>query len=138
MKRNILSIAAVLILAVACKKNSSDDPVPTPTPSPAEGFWFGGYTTTGQAGFENYAMLIKPNGFVRIYDLGNTTDTGALIIGAKVNGSWSMTGNTIQTTYKSGMKIVNTTATLNAAKTQMNGTWGYEATTKGGIELIKQ
>ena len=138
MKRNVLLATAILILAVACKKSNSDDPVPTAQPSPAEGYWFGGYTTTGQAGFENYAMLIKPDGFVRIYDLGTKTDTSTLLTGAKVSGVWSMTGNTIQTTYKSGMKIVNTTATLNALKTQMNGTWGYEATTKGGIELIKQ
>jgi hypothetical protein len=139
MKRNILSIAAILILAVACKKNNSDEPVPpAPTASPAEGYWTGKYTTTGQLGFENYAMLIKPNGFVRIYDLGNTTDTGTLIIGAKVNGVWSMSGNTVQTTYQSGTKTVNTSATLNAAKTQMNGTWAFDAIGKGNIELTKQ
>lgn len=138
MKRNILSIAAVLILAVACKKNNSDDPIPPTPPSPAEGYWTGKYTTTGQLGFDNYAMLIKAGGFVRIYDLGTGTDTASISPLAKANGVWSLSGNTIQTTYGSGTKTVNTTTTLNAAKTQMNGTWSFDAAVKGNIELGKQ
>jgi hypothetical protein len=140
MKRNILSIAAVLILAVACKKNNSDDPVPQPpvTVSPAVGYWTGKYTTTGQLGFDKFAMLYKADGLLRVYEMGDKTDTAELSPLAKVNGVWSMSGNSVQTTYYTSTKTINTTATLNAAKTQMAGTWAFDAAVKGNIELTKQ
>jgi hypothetical protein len=136
MKRNILSIAAVLILAVACKKNNSDDPIP-PTASPAEGYWTGQYTTIGKLGFDKFAMLLKPGGFLRVYELGDKTDTTSISPLAKVSGVWVLNGNTIQTTYQSASKTINTTATLNASKTQMSGTWAFDAAVKGNIELSK-
>ena len=83
-------------------------------------------------------MLIKPSGIARIYDMGTKTDTTTLLALSKVNGVWSLNGNTIQTTYQSGAKTVNTSATLNAAKTQMSGTWSFDAATKGNIELNKE
>jgi hypothetical protein len=83
-------------------------------------------------------MLIKAGGFVRIYDLGAKTDTSSISAAAKVNGVWSVNGNSVQTTYMTGStKTVNTTATLNAAKTQMTGTWAFDGAVKGNIELNK-
>ena len=138
MKRNILSMAAILILAVACKKNNADDPVPQPpTTSPAEGYWTGKYTTTGRIGFDNFSMLLKPGGLLRVYELGDKTDTADISPLAKVSGTWTMLGNTVQTTYQSATKTINTTATLNASNTQMAGTWAFDATVKGNIELKK-
>ena len=129
-------LTTLTIVFMACKKDKSDDPAP-PAPSPAEGFWLGKYTTNGVFGQDNYAMLIKAGGFVRIYDLGTKTDTSTLSSLSKVTGIWTLIGNMVQTTYLTGTKTVNTTATLNAAKTQMAGTWAFDGAVKGNIELSK-
>jgi len=126
---------AIVILAAACSKSKKDDPEP---PSPVIGYWTGSYTTIGQLGSTNYAILIQPGGVARVYDLDNKSDTSQLVAAQKVNATWTLSGFTLQTTYKSGAsKLVNTTATLNSSYTSMTGTWGSEGVTKGNISLNK-
>lgn len=56
---------------------------------------------------------------------------------AKFEGVWSPNSASLQTTYNSGTKTVNTTATINAAYNNMSGTWALEGAVKGNITLSK-
>jgi hypothetical protein len=137
MKKSLFFIGVMAtVMSVACKKSNSDNPQP-PAPSPAEGYWTGKYSVNGLTGSDNAAILVKPGGVMRYYELGAKTDTSALFSLSKVNGVWSLSGNTFQCTYKSGLKTVNVTLNMNAAKTQMSGTWGFDATVKGDMEMSK-
>jgi hypothetical protein len=138
-KHFFLMLTSVLILAVSCKKSNTETPTPDQplVLSPVLGYWTGTYNTTGLLGTSKYAMLIKPGGVVRVYDLDDKTDTSALSALSKPDGVWTLNGNIFQTTYKSGFKTVNTSATINAAFSNMTGTWAYEGPTKGNITLSK-
>lgn len=129
-------ITAVIAIATACSKDKDNAP-PQPQTSPAVGYWTGSYTTAGVLGSTNYAMLIKPGGIARVYDLDTKTDTSMLAAAAKVDAVWTLNGMTLQTSYNSGTKTVNTSATLNAAYNNMSGTWAFEGVVKGNISLSK-
>ena len=133
-KTIFILISAFTLLATACKKDNSPAPEP---PSPFLGYWQGSYNTTGFIGNTKYAMLIKPGGIARVYDMGTETDTLLVSPTKKVDAVWAVTGNTLQTSYQSGSKTINTTATVNAAYTLMTGTWGYNGLVKGNIILNK-
>ncbi|HEX5651902.1 MAG TPA: hypothetical protein VFX58_02445 [Chitinophagaceae bacterium] len=135
LAKSALVILVSAFVFIACKKEKNEDPVVQA--SPVTGYWVGKYTTTGFIGHSNYAMLIKPGGQVRVYDLDTKTDTLALSALAKVDGVWSLNGTTLQTTYNTGTKTVNTTATINAAFNNMNGTWAFDGAMKGTITLSK-
>ena len=136
MKKTSILLTATFFVLAACKKEKEENP--TPPPSPAVGFWTGSYTTTGQLGNEKWAMLLNADGTGRVYEMDNHTDTASLPAPAKVPLVWTLTGNTVQTTFKTGSKTANTTATLNAAANQMSGTWSFDATVKGAFSLVKQ
>lgn len=129
-------MAAALLVLAACKKEKEPASVPPPA-SPVIGFWQGSYTTTGLLGSSKYAMLINEGGVGRVYDLGTESDTNAIPAGKKPNLVWTLTGNTLQTSYLSGAKTVNTTATVNAAYNNQTGTWSFNGVTKGNITLNK-
>ncbi len=138
MKKHIyLMLASMFIFAVSCKKSNTETSEPPQQLSPVIGYWTGSYTTTGFIGSSKYAMLIKPGGAVRIYDLDDKTDTSAIPALSKADGVWTLNANIFQTTYKSGSKTVNTTATVNAGFSNMTGTWAFEGVTKGNITLSK-
>jgi hypothetical protein len=136
MKQATLFILSLFVWVACSKKSAEPQPAPIPV-SPAVGYWTGSYTTNGQLGSSKYAMLLHAGGTGRVYDLGNQTDTSLLLLAAKPNLVWTISGNTVQTTYTSGPKTVNTTATLNAANNQMSGTWAFDAAVKGNISLSK-
>lgn len=138
-KHFFLMLTAVLVLAVSCKKSNTEEPTPAPplVLSPVLGYWTGTYSTTGFFTTSKYAMLIKPGGVVRVYDLDDKTDTSAISPLAKADGVWTLNGNIFQTSYKSGATTINTSATVNAAFSNMTGTWASGAVTKGNITLSK-
>lgn len=128
--------SVIFLILFSCSKKQEETPAPSPA-SPAIGYWIGSYTTIGQLGSANYAMLLQAGGVGRVYELGQKTDTTLIAASAKVNAVWTLNGNTVQTTYSSGSKTINTIATLNAANTQMSGTWAFDAVVKGNISLAK-
>jgi hypothetical protein len=143
LAKSTLVVVLTAVTFASCSKDSGDGPVAPPPvppapPSPVIGYWVGTYNTTGQLGSSNYAMLIKSGGVVRVYDLDDKTDTASISPLAKVDGVWTLSGNTLQTSYKSGAKNVNTTATVNAAFNNMTGTWAFDGAVKGNISLGKQ
>jgi hypothetical protein len=132
MKRHMLIFAAISSISlVACKK---DDPSPI-TPSPAEGFWQGSYSKTGMLGTEKMALLIKPGGSIRYYEMNFETDTAALPAIAKVNGTWILNGSDLKISYMANSKTYNASLALNAANTQLNGPWSEGAVVKGNMIL---
>lgn len=133
----ILSLLlATTVLATACSKSKSEDTPPTPEKE-MEGYWTGHYTSVGSIAKENYAMLFKPNGQLRVYDLGAKTDTSAIHPLAKSDGTRVLSGQTVQTTYKSGSFTYNTIATVNADKSEMTGSWIMNDSPKGNIFLSR-
>jgi len=138
MKRNPLPLLAFLLLfAAGCKKDKTET---VKTPSPMEGFWQGKYNNNiapAALYTDNYAILFKSNGLARVYDMGTATDTASITAIQKVTGTWVPNGTTLQVSYPSDTKIVNTTATVNAAFTSMIGVWSHNTTVKGNFYLNK-
>lgn len=138
MKKNfLLMLTAVITATVSCKKDKTAAPE---QPSSIEGYWAGKYNNDpaqGLAYTDNYAMLIKKNGVLRVYDLGTNTDTALISEKEKVSGTWKLNGTILQTSYKSAAKTVNTKSTINAAFTSMEGVWGFGDFTNGSFYLEK-
>lgn len=129
-------LTSAALMTTGCSKKKDDNPGPSPSPS-IEAYWVGKYISTG-GGEEKISMLLKPGGVLRVYAIDANTDTTALAGIAKVTGAWTKVGNSIQTTYKVSTSIVTTDQVLNAASTQMTGTWSINGVSKGFIELNKQ
>lgn len=137
MKRNLLVlISGTILLITACSKKS--ETVETPVePKPEEGYWQGTYNTKGVLGNNKAAIVVKPGGVLRYYELGTAADTSSLPELAKVTGVWTLNGNSFQCSYPAGSKTVNATMIINAAKNQLSGTWGWGAIEKGSMQFSK-
>lgn len=133
----ILSLLlATTLLAAACSKSNSDDEPASPEKL-LEGYWSGNYSYIGALNKDNIAMLLQPNGKMRVYDLGDKTDTTELNPLSIVNGSWSLNGQTVTTTYKASSFKFNTIATLSADKSEMTGSWERNNVPKGNLYLSR-
>ncbi|MBC7936493.1 MAG: hypothetical protein H7Y86_14180 [Rhizobacter sp.] len=134
MKTRILLLAGMSLLSfAACKK---EDASPAPAgPSPAEGFWQGTYSRTGFLGNEKMALLVKPGGGLRYYEMNGETDTASLPELAKVSGTWVFDGSELKISYLSASKTYNASLEMNAAKTQLAGPWSLAAAVKGNMIL---
>jgi hypothetical protein len=137
MKMKILFLLmATTVLAAACSKSNSDDEPPSPEKL-LEGYWSGNYSYSAALNKDNIAMLLQPNGKMRVYDLGDKTDTSSLSPLSIVNGSWSLNGQTVTTSYKADGFKFNTTATLSADKLEMTGSWEKNSVPKGNLYLSR-
>jgi hypothetical protein len=135
MKKTVsIVVLCLAIIATSCSKKS--DPVPEP-PSPVIGYWTGTYSYTNSIPKINYAILINPGNAARIYDMDEKTDTSLVPAGAKVNGTWSLNGNNLVVTYKSGTKTVTTFGIINESFTKLTGTFALEGVIKGHVTLQK-
>jgi hypothetical protein len=128
-------LSSAVLLTASCSKKNSDPATPPATVS-IEGYWVGKYNSTGGSE-DNMSMLFKPGGVLRVYELGNDTDTSALSPLSRVTGEWTKVGNSVLTKYKSGPANITTSKVLNTANTQMTGTWSMNGITRGYIELNK-
>ncbi|MFN8252834.1 MAG: hypothetical protein U0V75_13275 [Ferruginibacter sp.] len=138
MKRKTLSAllflsSAIVLVMSSCKK---DDPAPTPSDPAHVGLWKGKYGNTTNYPNAGYAMLLRNNGTVRVFD-GTDTATAS-----KAEGTYTISGTTVNSTYSylpSGPQY-STTATLNSKTTFMEGTWGPGTTPSGSgkFYLVKE
>lgn len=137
MKKKLLSalllICSTPVFFTSCKK---DDPAPAPTDPAHVGLWKGKYGNTTSYPSSSYAMLLRNNGTVRVFD-GSDTATAS-----KAEGTYTLSGTTVNATYTylpSGPQY-STTATLNSKTTFMEGTWGPGTTPSGSGKffLVKE
>lgn len=129
-------MAAIIAMSfVACKKE--DDSPATPTPSASEGFWKGTYSKTGSPVIEKMAILVKPGGSMRYYEMNLETDTAALPSLAKVSGTWIQAGTVLKISYFANGKTYNASLDMNAAQTQLSGPWSEGTVPKGNMSLSK-
>jgi hypothetical protein len=119
MKKFLIVALAPLfgvILFASCKK---DSPVPQPS---IVGFWKGKIGIGQQYPIYGYAYLFRDNGTVRVYFLGNNSDTTL----AKVaEGSYLLTGtqlNTTHTYFPNGSQH-STVGIINGNYSFTEGTW---------------
>jgi hypothetical protein len=134
-KTMFMLLSSTVLLATSCSKKNSD-PVPTPDTPSIEGYWVGKYNSVG-GHEEKISMLFKPGGILRVYAIEYNVDTAALAAPSKITGEWTRVGNTVLTTYKSGSATITNNKVVNAANTQMAGSWALNGSTKGYIELNK-
>jgi hypothetical protein len=137
MKMKILTLLmGTTLLAAACSKSNSEDQPASPEKL-LEGYWMGTYSFIGAPDTDNIAMLLQPDGKMRVYDLGNETDTSAIPPSAKLDGTWVLNAETVQTTYQFEGFTVKTYATLNDDKSEMAGSWNRNDLPKGHIFLSR-
>ena len=128
----MMLLMVATLLATACSKKKDE-----PALTGIEGYWVGKYNSTGGSQ-DDFSMLFKPGGVLRVYELNGTTDTSALLANSKATGEWSRVGNTVLTSYKSGPATITTSKVLNATNTQMSGNWSSNGVAKEFKELNKQ
>lgn len=128
--KQTFNFLAVLILLMAsiltfwgCKKSKDD--VKT-----VVGYWEGKYGNGSGTPTLAYYFLFKSDGSVKVY--ANTADTASA---TKAQGTYTVSGTTIKTTYKFTSNLTySTSATVDNSFTSMAGTWGNNAnTTDGGL-----
>ncbi len=134
MKKSILSLAAIIMVStfMACKKSDS-----TPTDPAHVGLWKGKYGGTSNYPSNGYAMLLRNNGTVRVFDGSDTTTAG------KAEGTYTISGTSINATYTyvaAGGSTFSTAATINSKSTFIEGTWGSGTNTTNGGKyfLVKE
>jgi hypothetical protein len=117
MKHTKLLIAVTLITVAFpfCKKDKTDAPT-------IVGFWSGKYGGTTTYPAFGYSILFRSNGTVRVFDGADTTSLAAH---AKAEGSYTVSGSTVTTTYvyPSGITY-GTTGVVDAKLTFLEGIWG--------------
>jgi hypothetical protein len=134
MKKNLffalVALTSVLLLS-SCKKDN-----PAPTDPAYAGLWKGKYGVGTSAPGYGYAFLFRNNGTVRVF---NDSDTATA---SKAEGTFSVTGSTVTTTYKyiTAGDQYSTTAVMDTKSTFIEGTWGSGSnTTNGGkFFIVKQ
>jgi hypothetical protein len=136
MKKNLffalVALTSVLLFS-SCKK---DDPAPASTDPAYVGLWKGKYGVGTSAPNYGYAFLFRNNGTVRVFNSSDTATAG------KAEGTFSVTGSTVTTTYKyiTAGDQYSTTAVMDTKSTFIEGTWGSGTnTTNGGkFFIVKQ
>lgn len=139
MKSRIFILTtAVTLFVVGCKKDQAA--TPEETQQTVVGYY------TGKRNFDpasndythNYAMLLNANGTARVYNLGNGSDTAALLSIAKMDGSWIQNGSSLVVNYKPIGSPITASASVNKQATDINGTWAFDGATKGKFYLGKK
>ncbi len=128
--RNAL-VALVVLLAVACSKNSDK---PSPATNSIEGNWVGKYGTGNNKPGSFFSFSIKANGVIEEVDAEGQV---------KGKGTWKLENNILYATYTwiapSNTKF-SVLGAFNASQGKILGNWGYGAsTTDGGLwEMTKK
>ncbi len=141
MKKIKLVATALFMVAAfwSCKKDTSEMPIaeePPVTPVPtAVGLWEGKYGTASSPN-TTYALLLKTNGTMRAYIGGSDTSNAF----TKADGTWSINGLVIKTTYVVSASNTHSTEGLaNNDFTTKEGSWkGTTAISQGGFKLTKK
>ena len=123
-----------LYILPSCKKTVEPPPPPV---SNHIGFWMGKYST-GATTYPSYgyAMLLRTNGTVRVFNGADTTTA------TKAEGTYTFTGTTINTVYSYSPSPgrLSTTAVIDAKNTFQQGSWGNGTSVvdRGKFFLVKQ
>lgn len=128
--QKMLLISMVVVSMYSCKKDNDDEPQDSPA-----GYWKGFYGSGTNPATQNYSWLFRENGTLRVYS--QSADTTA---GSKAEGTYSVNGSTIKTsyTYISGAisGSFSTTASTPDDFETMSGTYGSGSATTGGGTFI--
>ena len=131
--KNFIAVLLVCFIFSSCKKSAD----PMPTDPGYVGLWKGKYGNGATTYPVNgYAFLFRNNGTVRVF---NNSDTSAA---TKAEGTYSITGGTINTTYTylGTTQQYSTTSNIDPKYTFQEGTWGSGTNTSNGGNyfIVKQ
>jgi hypothetical protein len=129
----LAALAGALIIA-GCGKEK--DPAPT-TPISIDGYWFGFYKVNGTTTNYNVSLLVRPGGTLRLYALDLKTDTLGLPAFAKVEGTWTLSGNVFEFDCPVGTQHIKGSLSRSADQAKLNGTYGVDGSMTGIMEYKK-
>lgn len=133
MKKYSLIVLAVILIGVGCSKEKKD-PVPE---VPIEGYYFGTYKINGFTSKYNTAMLVRPGGTMRFYELGFATDTMFVSSDFKIDGTWTFSDNVFKFAFSVGSNTATTALVPNATRTELNGTYSIDGVITGTMQYKK-
>jgi hypothetical protein len=135
MKKYFYLIALPVILFIAgCSKEK--EPAPAAT-VPIEGYWFGFYKINGFTTKYNTALLIRPNGTLRFYELGNKTDTILLPADLKIDAPWTFSDNVLRFGFSVGTQDAEISLARSVDQEKLNGSYKVDGVTYGIMEYKK-
>jgi hypothetical protein len=130
-----LAALGVAIIITSCSKEKKSDPGAN---VPVEGYWFGSYKVNGSSPKNNTAILVRPGGTMRYYELMNKTDTFMVIDGMKLDGTWSFSDNVFQFKLFIGSDSATALLARSADFTELNGSYNANGVVYGIMEYKKQ
>jgi hypothetical protein len=135
MKKYFYLIAlVVIVISAGCSKQKEPAPVAA---VPIEGYWFGFYKINGFTTNYNTALLIRPGGTFRFYELGIKTDTIALPAELKLEGTWTFSENVFKFGLPIGPRYATGSLARNANHTKLEGAYSIDGDIKGIMEYQK-
>jgi hypothetical protein len=125
---------AIVLLIAGCSKEKEETPAPN---VPVEGYWFGYYKLNSGAQKYNSAILVRPGGSMRYYELGVKIDTLALPSGMKLDGTWTFSNNVFQFDLSIGSDHATALLSRSPDQTKLIGTYEANGITYGLMEYKK-
>ncbi len=120
---------AFIAAIVSCKKSSDST---TTTSGSVVGFWSGSGLAAGSTTPTKVAIVFKSGNTMRFYGgVSAATDTAALAATAKSDGTYTVSGTNVTSTYNTSGVLLLLAATANSTFTTMTGTAGISPGTSG-------
>lgn len=138
MKKTIFILTATAtFFFISCKKSKTDAIVETQ--QTVNGYYLGkrNFDPSSEVWTNNYSILFKQDGTVRVYNLTSGTDTTVLLNLAKMDGTWFQNGSNLQVNYKPLGSPITITAAVNKSATEISGIWSFDGQTKGKFSIAK-
>jgi hypothetical protein len=135
MKKYFYLIAlTTIIISAGCSKEK--EPAPAAT-VPIEGYWFGFYKINGFTTKYNTALLVRPGGTFRFYELGIKTDTIALSADYKGEGTWTFSDNVFKFGLPIGPNYASGSLSRDANQIKLEGAYSVDGAVVGIMEYKK-
>jgi hypothetical protein len=133
MKKHIYFLSLMIIIA-SCTKEK--EPAPAPT-IPIEGYWSGFYKINGFTTKYNTALLVRPGGTLRFYELGVRTDTLFLPSDLMIDAPWTFSNNVFKFGFAIGTQQAELSLARSADQKKLSGSYSVDGVTVGIIEYGK-
>lgn len=129
---------SMMTAIISCKKDTQapDQDAPPAAIPTAVGLWTGKYGNGASLGV-NYAQLMRANGTMRAY-VGGNGDTASAT--SKAEGTWTINGLVIKTTYKLNASQTHTTEGIADQNfSSIEGSWKSNLVIgAGGFKMTKE
>jgi hypothetical protein len=128
---------AAFSLLIGCSKEKNVEQAPLEPGLAGLGYWTGTYSILGALAPQNGALMVKPGGFLRYYEMMDKSDTTEIPDELKADGNWTMSGATFTLTLVLNGQFITAKLNMNAEGDYMYGPWSVDGNVVGAMNFEK-